>query len=345
MKYILLLILTLKINFLFAQNPSKWTFSAYGELYYSYDFAKPPNHEKSYFIYNHKRHNEVNVNLLIAKASFTDQNLRSNFALMAGTYSQYNLSAEPTWGQFIYEANVGIRLSKKQNLWLDAGILPSHIGFESAIGVDCWTLTRSLMAENSPYFETGLKLNYSSKDEKLNAALFFLNGWQRIRRVEGNQKPSIGMQLNYKPNAKNTLNYSNFIGSDKPDEANALRIFHNFYWQFEPNQNIGIIAGFDLGSENSSVWYSPNLILRLKTGKKSKVALRTEYYKDADQVIVTTNTKNGFDVLGISANYDYQFHPKALFRIETKSFQSKDEIFYNHSNKNFSITSALCIKL
>jgi hypothetical protein len=60
-----------------------------------------------------------------------------------------------------------MKLSKKQNLWLDAGIMPSHIGFESAVSADCWTLTRSLLAENSPYYETGIKLGYVSKDEKL----------------------------------------------------------------------------------------------------------------------------------------------------------------------------------
>jgi hypothetical protein len=56
---------------------------------------------------------------------------------MAGNYSQYNLSAEPTWAQFIYEANIGLKSSNKTNIWIDAGILPSHIGFESAISADC----------------------------------------------------------------------------------------------------------------------------------------------------------------------------------------------------------------
>jgi hypothetical protein len=49
----------------------------------------------------------------------------------------------------IYEANVGISLNKKNNLWVDAGVMPSHIGFESAISMDNWYLTRSLLAENS----------------------------------------------------------------------------------------------------------------------------------------------------------------------------------------------------
>jgi hypothetical protein len=41
--------------------------------------------------------------------------------------------------------------------------MPSHIGFESAIGKDCATLTRSILADNSPYYEAGVKIDITSK--------------------------------------------------------------------------------------------------------------------------------------------------------------------------------------
>jgi hypothetical protein len=166
MKFRFLLFLLLIALKIYSQNDSlkKLNFSAYGELYYSYDFSNPYNHEKSNFLYNDKRHNELNANLILLKANYLDKNYRANLGLMAGNYAQYNLSSEPNWAQFIYEANVSVRISKKYSLWLDAGILPSHIGFESAISADCWTLTRSLLAENSPYYETGIKLGYTSKN-------------------------------------------------------------------------------------------------------------------------------------------------------------------------------------
>jgi hypothetical protein len=230
-------------------NTKNITLSGFGEMYYSFDFAKPQNHEKNNFIYNHKRHNELNVNLLMAKLNYSDKNTRANLAIMAGNYAQYNLSAEPTWAQFIYEANVGVRLSKKSNIWLDAGILPSHIGCESAISADCWTLTRSMLAENSPYFETGVKLGYTNKKDNLNLAFLVLNGWQRIQKPNGVQKPSVGMQINYKPTAQLTLNYSNIIGSDKPDSVHATRFFNNVYLQYEPKGKIAFIAGLDVGSD------------------------------------------------------------------------------------------------
>ncbi len=126
----------------------KLTISGYAEAYYVFDFNKPDNHTRPGFLYNHTRHNELNINLAMLKASYVADRVRGNLAIMAGTYAQYNMASEQELIRHIYEANVGIRIGK--GLWVDAGIMPSHIGFESAIGKDNFTLTRSLMAENSP---------------------------------------------------------------------------------------------------------------------------------------------------------------------------------------------------
>jgi hypothetical protein len=328
---------------------NKLTFSYYGELYYSYDFSNPANHEKADFIFNHKRHNEISLNLAFGKVSYAHRNVRANFALMTGTYAQYNLSSEPDWAQLIYEASIGVKVSKKTNLWLDAGIMPSHIGFESAVGADCWTVTRSLLAENSPYYETGIKLSLTNRKDNFTASFLALNGWQRIQKPQYVQRPSFGMQLNYKPAGGITFNYSNFIGTDKPDSLNALRTFHNFFTQFQSSK-IGLIAGFDFGSDKISaaeygVWLSPVVILRYLLNDKFRVAFRGEYYKDANQIIVTTKTVNGFKTFGFSANIDYDINNTVLLRIEGKRYKSKDAIFYNNSNENFSITSSLSVKL
>lgn len=166
-----------------AQNelPKKFTCQGYGELYYNYNFNNKTARENPGFLYSHKKLNQPSINLAFVKANYQSKRLRSNVALMAGDYSKYNLSAEPTWAQPILEANLGVKLSHAKNIWLDAGVLPSHIGFESAISADCWTVTRSILAENSPYFETGIKLSYTSPSEKWNVAGLVLNGWQRIQ--------------------------------------------------------------------------------------------------------------------------------------------------------------------
>lgn len=353
MKKISCILMCLYTALLFGQTDEvkPLTYSGYGELYYSYDFSNPANHEKPGFIYNHKKHNEVGLNFACLKINYGKNNVRGNLALMVGNYAQYNLSAEPTWAQFVYEANMGVKLSKKSNIWLDAGIMPSHIGFESAISADCRTLTRSLLAENSPYYETGVKLTYTTKKENFTAAFLLLNGWQHVKKPDYLQKPSFGVQLNYKPMGNLVLNYSNFIGTDKADSVAAWRIFHNFYLQYEPLKKLGIIAGFDIGTDkynatNYGVWYSPVIIVRYILTEKMKLAVRGEYYFDKKQIIITTNTLNGFQVAGISSNIDYNVNDKVQFRIEGKMYTSKDALFRNGEEKNnYSLTTNLTLRL
>ena len=181
------------------KEKSHLTFSGYAETYYSFDFGNPENHERQFFFYSYNKHNEVNLNLGFAKVNYAKENIRGNFALMAGTYAQYNLAAEQDLLQNVFEANIGVKISSKHNLWIDAGVMPSHIGFESAIGKDCQTLTRSILADNSPYYEAGVKIGYTSSSEKWYLAAMYLNGWQRIQKIDGNQTPAFGTQVTYKP--------------------------------------------------------------------------------------------------------------------------------------------------
>ncbi len=352
MKFGILLFLAFVSQQVFSQDETikKLRFTAYGEFYYSFDFSNPPNHEKSDFLYNHKRHNELNANLALLKLNYLDKNYRANLGLMAGNYAQYNLSSEPTLAQFIYEANMGFKITKNNNIWLDAGIMPSHIGFESAISSDCWTLTRSMLAENSPYYETGIKLSYNSKNEKLYFAALLLNGWQKIRRPDQIRYPSFGTQLTYKPSEKIILNYSTFIGSDKPDNIQAIRYFHNFYLQYEPTSKFGIIAGFDIGVDKVNInaygtWFSPVLIIRQILNDKTRIAFRAEYYNDPKQIIISSGTINGFQTLGLSSNIDLDINKRIKFRFEGKIFNSKDKIFSNNKNDNYSLTTNMTFKL
>ncbi|HQW23299.1 MAG TPA: porin, partial [Bacteroidia bacterium] len=271
MKRILTIIIVLNSMMANAQKDTTvnpLSFSGYLETYYLYDFGNPADHNRPGFVYSHNRHNEVNINLGYIKAAYEKDNVRANLALMAGTYSNANLAAEPGVLKNIYEGNIGVKVSKKSSLWIDAGIFSSHIGFESAVSKDCWTLTRSILADNSPYYESGVKLSYTSPSEKWFISGLFLNGWQRIQRVDYNNTPAFGTQFTFKPNKKITLNSSSFVGNDKPDSAKQMRYFHNFYGIIKVNDKLAFTAGFDFGAEQISkgssdynTWYSPVLIL------------------------------------------------------------------------------------
>jgi hypothetical protein len=344
-------------QFAFAQEQpaptNPLTISGYLETYYLYNFNNPENNSQPGFVYSHNRVNEFNLNLGFVKAAYATEKVRGNFALMTGTYANANLAAEPGVVKNIFEANAGVKISSTKNLWVDGGIFASHIGFESAVSKDCWNLTRSILADNSPYYESGAKISYTSDNGKWFLSGLVLNGWQRIQRVEGNSLPSFGTQVTYKPSPSVTISSSSFIGTDKPDSVRQMRYFHNFYGIFQLSEKLGLTLGFDSGAEEKSstesatnAWYSPVIIMKYAMTGKLSIVIRGEYYQDENGVIIATGTSNGFKTTGISLNLDYAVAPNAVWRIEARNFTSKDAIFIKDEkavNDNTFLTTSLAI--
>jgi hypothetical protein len=355
MKNILLVISILfTINVFGQDSAQKLTITGYAEAYYSYDLNKPTDNNRPGFIYSHNRSNEFNINLAFIKANYATERVRANLAIGAGTYVNANYAAEPGVLKNLYEANVGVKVSANKNLWFDIGILPSHIGFESAISKDCRTVTRSLGAENSPYYESGAKLTYTTDNGKWLLSALALNGWQRIQRVSGNSLMSWGTQVQFKPTDKVLLNYSTFLGTDKPDSARLWRYFHNLYSVIQLNDKLEATLGFDIGQEQVSkgnsklnTWYTPVVILRYAPVEQWAFAVRGEYYNDEHGVIINTGTKDGFKTSGVSANIDYLPVKNVALRLEGRSLMSKDKIFIEHEKStanNIAVTfsAAVC---
>lgn len=342
-----------------AQSDSTWTqrpsltLSGFIDVFYAYDFNQPDGTARLPFLFNHNRHNEFNLNLGLIKLSVEQTKYRANLALQTGVYANDNYVAEPGLLKNIFEANIGIALDKTNKLWLDAGIFPSHLGFESAISMDNLTLTRSLPAENSPYFLTGVKLSYAPNDHWQLAALI-TNGWQRIQRLEDNSLPSFGTQVIYKPSEKTLLNWSTLIGTDDPNELRRMRYFNNFFGQFALTDHMRLIAGMDYGAQQRTngsseydTWYSPAIIAQADITHHWKAAVRLEYFHDETGIIVPIGTANGFQTTGLSFNMDYSPAQQIVCRIESRWLHSKDNIFESNNTlrkNNFSLAASLAIK-
>ncbi|MFC4686787.1 porin [Epilithonimonas pallida] len=342
MKKIISFISFLSVWIISAQEAKDYSLkiSGFAEVYYQYDSNNPENNSRPGFIYSHHRNNEVNINLAFIKANYETEKLRANLALATGTYMIANYSEEQGALKNIYEANIGFKISKNKNIWIDAGVFPSHIGFESAIVKDNWTLTRSIAAENSPYFETGAKISYTTDNGKWLMSGLIVNGWQRIQQVDGNSSLSFGHQLTFMPNEKLTINTSSFIGNDKPDSIRQMRYFHNLYGIYKINNKWAVRAGFDLGAEQKykgsnsyNIWYTPVLIAKYSPTEKLSIAARGEYYDDKNGVKITTGTQNGFQMFGCSLNFDYQILSNLLWRTEVRNLNNRDAIFLNRNKK------------
>lgn len=319
----------------------KLTFNAFADIYYLYDFNQPDNHERPGFVYAHSRHNEFALNNAVIGAAYASDMVRGNIGLHTGTYVQRNYASETLNGsealKYIYQANVGVRIAK--GLWLDAGIMPSHIGYESALSIDNPTLTRSLMAENTPYYEAGAKLTWDISD-KLTVSGLILNGWQRI--VETDENKALGTQIQYKPIKGVLLNSSTFFGKE-----GSYRYFHNFYGVFDLIDKVTIIAAFDIGwqeqltingnKDGYKTWWNPNLMVRYKPTDKVAIAGRLEYYNDPNNSIVSPTALDnetfvtGFKTFSPSLNMDYFPTDNVALRIEGRLYSSSNPIFLKNN--------------
>lgn len=324
---------------LIARRDSLWQqkpalkLEGYADIFYVYDWNRPAGEYRQPFLFNYNRHNEFNLNLGFLKLSADHQRYRANMALQAGTYANDNYISEPGVLKNVLEANIGISLRRQNNLWLDAGIFPSHIGFESAIALDNWTMTRSFSAECSPYFLTGSKLSWQPANRWLITGLI-VNGWQRIQRVRDNSRLSLGTQINYSTGPGITLNWSTFVGTDDPDSTRRMRYFSNLYGQFELHKRVGLILGFDIGFQEQQTggsthqhWYIPVAIGRYTISDHWKIAVRAEYVHDKNSVIVPAPNLIGFKTTGFSCNADYAPAASLLCRAEVRWFSSPDQLF------------------
>jgi hypothetical protein len=173
------------------------TLGGFVDAYFAWDFNRPgPGNFDRSFTTQPARHDEFNVNLAFVELKLSGPQVRGRLALQAGTSVQANYAGEPTTGavsgpdlaRHIQEAVVGVRAAR--TLWIDAGIYLSHIGQESWISRDNPTYSRSLIAEFSPYYETGVKATWAA-GSRLTAQLHVLNGWQNIS--ETNQDKAVGV--------------------------------------------------------------------------------------------------------------------------------------------------------
>ena len=104
------------------------------------------------------QNNTFAVNLAMLDIRYQTSGIRARLVPAFGTYMNANLANEPGTLKNLLEASVGVRISQKHDVWLDAGILGSPYTNENPVSKDQIMYTRSLSAENSPYYLSGMKL-------------------------------------------------------------------------------------------------------------------------------------------------------------------------------------------
>ena len=321
----------------------KLTIGAFVDGYFAWDFGRPPLFDRSFFggttfTTQPARHNEFNINLAFVEMRLEAPHYRGRIALQTGTSVQSNYSGEPTNGsvsgaslsRMVQEAVAGLRLSDA--LWLDAGIFYSHLGMESWASRDNLAYTRSLVADYSPYYQSGVKMTWTPHPT-LTAQVNVVNGWQNIS--ENNSGKGAGVRVDYSVRPLTTITYYNLYSRE---DGSRLRTFNGIGARHTTGV-LTLLGEVDYGTQQRapleggrSTWSGWTGVAKVQATPHIGIVVRAEGYDDAEQVIVKTGgvgdiANPALHVIGGSVGVDVTPYPRIALRTEFRGWRNRDAIF------------------
>ncbi|HEY0652094.1 MAG TPA: outer membrane beta-barrel protein [Chryseosolibacter sp.] len=325
----------------------KVTVEGYVDTYYAYNFNERDTKDIPYFV-SMSRHNEFNVNLAFVDVKYSSHSLRARIVPGFGTYVNANYANEPASLKNLIEANVGIRIFKDKGFWIDAGVLGSPYTNESAISKDHLAYTRSLAAENVPYYLSGVKATLPLSS-KFNAYLFLLNGWQQI--ADQNSNKSFGSQIELRPNNNLLITWNTYIGKERAaiDSVNGTRYFSDLYFIYKKaklSMTGCVYYGIQEHMDENLKWMQANIITRYRLSSVVSTTLRFEYFNDSKGVLIVPVVPAAeFKTSGASLGIDFLIEDNVLLRTEARQLFSSNNIYLDRgrpATSSFTLTASLC---
>jgi hypothetical protein len=304
-----------------AESPEEISFSAYVDTYYAHDFNHLPTRYRPYTTQPYYT-DEAALNLGYVDTKVDTGTYHGRLAVQYGSSVIANYAGEPhEFFRYLQEAYAGIDVSKR--LVIDAGSFFSHIGMETWISRDNYTPSRSLMADYSPYYQTGARAIYQVSDA-MSAQLHLVRGWQNM---SDNADPALGTQLSYSTCESLTLTHNTLITN-----VHGTRVFNNFIVDARFTPAFGIKGSYDLGiqerrDESTALWRGWAIIPHYTINDTFAVAGRVEQFYDPHGVVLQSLSGLSFDATGLSVNLDTTLTPGLVWRNEYRVFMATNDVF------------------
>lgn len=217
--------------------------SAYWDQYYLYNFNRPGDatHASSATM---GRHGEFITNLVSAGIDYNDGKYIGRLALQAGNMLNLIQFPDPTLqgggntsaGSIgvIREAAVGYHFNTKYGMNIEAGLFPGFIGLEGYLTHDNWNYQRSFLSEMTPFYSSGLKVQYHS-GQKTRMEFWVVNGWQSYHRWT--RGPGMGYYLCHRPHENLQIQATAYHGWDTPEGLRRMHHDHSVVWRYKSSGN------------------------------------------------------------------------------------------------------------
>lgn len=252
-----------------------------------------------------------------------------------GWFADANYIGDDYAYRYLQQAWAGIDVAA--DVSLRAGVMPSHIGYESINERENPVVSRLFCSDATPYYETGAALQWRPTDQVTLEGLV-LNGWQRIVAI--NDDVAWGSRILWRPDTTLTLNWSTFYGNmlDRraPMQPSAARLGWRFYsnlWaEWNPTEKVTVVAIIDNGhqmmsADSSAATFSVAAIMAYRLHPRWRVAVRAEHFSDPASVIVQPAAGQGFAASSVSANIDWSATTAVKIRGELRGMFARSPIF------------------
>jgi hypothetical protein len=202
---------------------------------------------------------------------------------------------------------------------------------ETWVSRDNPAYTRSLVADFSPYYSSGVRATWQLSP-MVTARVDVVNGWQNI--AENNEGKSLGVRVDVAATATTTVSWYAYAGN----EPNAQRrLFNGVGVVTRPSERLELLAQFDVGHERlrdsltmprrSTAWYGATLISRAWVRPTLAVVARAERFADGDQVVVRTGSTLPFRANSASVGVDVRPEARVLWRTEARGYAADAAVF------------------
>jgi len=304
------------------------------DVYYAYDFNRPADHANFFpgTGTTSKRDDEFAINL--AQVDFIVPPKPVGVHITAGYGNSMEVvhaaevegvATSPGVWRNLLQASLEVQTKVGKGLYVEAGLFPSHIGFEVFQTKDNWNYTRSWEAEFSPYYQTGVKVAYPL-GERWSAQVHFLNGWQVI--ADNNRGKSLGWQFAYAAD-KVLLTFNGIVGPELPDDDQDLRALLDTVavWKATPAWSFALcldVGGQEQPTGGNARWNGLALYARFAPPEsKAALALRAEYFDDDEGGISGTSQT----LEEVTATFELRPLDRLILKIEGRYDHSTAEVF------------------
>ena len=234
-------------------------------------------------------------------------------------------SAEPSRHPVrnIYQASV---LYDAKFAQFEAGVYPSHIGFEGFFTKDNWNYTRGWSGELSPYYQAGIKAS-KSFGPKWSGQVHVLRGWQNI---SAHLPAALGTQIAY-ASGPWSASFNTYVDAD--------RKFGDLVGTYKVTPGLSLGASIDRGRQAPANWLGAGVYGRYAFDDRRAIAFRAERFHDPDGGI------SGIAQTLSEATLTYEVRPSAhlILKFEGRHDRSTAAVFSGSNNQTLALASAVAV--